>query len=877
MNFIMKTHFPCIFTFLFGVSALQAQTITNFVPKNGKEGTTITITGTGFTGNVEVAFGNSAFVDATVNSDTELTAQVPADATAGKVKVQAGGTEVASEDDFRYVSVTGFSPMEAGVGEKVTFTGTGFATYYPDGITFHFQVFFGPPNFNTCQRVAGKISDDGTSAELIIPACAKSGNLSVEVNPNDGETAPDYKTYIFELPGFVLAAQPDIIINSFSPAVATAGQVVTITGTGFAADGRDLEKNKVTFGGTDDIAEAISSKTKDGVQALKVYVPANAESGKISVEVLSKAGESPADIEILEHAVDDFSPRAFRPDHEITITGTNFAQDIPPLVMGGRPTHYNEVCFDNICLDHEKIDVNDKGTKLTLKAPNNIPEGTGALKVRIGDREVTASGNYTSRPNVAFTFTGFMPASARMGETVTLTGTGFSQKGNQVALSNTTFYTTPTDSKVYEVNEDQTQIKVRISPNVRGRESSIEYVVARNNPNRLPISLEGFSVPETPPLTITSFSPISAIPGQEITITGTGFSLYAPHAQVRFGGNEAAFSPRAHEVNADGTELKVRLHIKAQNGKITVFYLNIAFREEHRAVSGEDFTVIRDNPVITSFSPASGEPGDEIAINGSNFSPHAPYNEVSFAHGLGNVKYVTADWVNEDGTQLRATIGKSPFATLNDGTTVTVPRPIGVRVGTVFGESTDKFELNESAAKPVVSSFSPTEGGPGTEVAITGENFSDNPAENTVAFDGVATTPSASTTTLITVKVPVGTRTGRISVTVDGQTGVSETDFTVSGTEPVPPPRPSDILSVPGAEGVHVYPNPASQEVRLTNLPAAAHTYRVYSLAGKVVLTGAARGRAAIDVSGLARGQYVLVLQAEDGSETLRTRLLLLK
>ena len=85
------------------------------------------------------------------------------------------------------------------------------------------------------------------------------------------------------------------------------------------------------------------------------------------------------------------------------------------------------------------------------------------------------------------------------------------------------------------------------------------------------------------------------------------------------------------------------------------------------------------------------------------------------------------------------------------------------------------------------------------------------------------------------------------------------------------------ILSVPGVEGsVRVYPNPASQEVRLTNLPAGARTYlyRLYSLAGRQVAEGSLKGgAAAMDVSGLARGQYVLVLREEDGSETLRARL----
>ena len=65
------------------LSSLKAQTITNFRPKNGKEGTTITIkaSGGGFTAsNYYVQFGAGTFVAATITDATEITADVPSDA-----------------------------------------------------------------------------------------------------------------------------------------------------------------------------------------------------------------------------------------------------------------------------------------------------------------------------------------------------------------------------------------------------------------------------------------------------------------------------------------------------------------------------------------------------------------------------------------------------------------------------------------------------------------------------------------------------------------------------------------------------------------------------------------------------------------------------
>ena len=968
-------------------------------------------------------------------------------ASAGKVKVKVGGTEVASEADFRYVSITSFYPMVARASETIMIHGTGFATYYPAiGPGFSIDVNF---TGTSCKASPVKIFGS-TATEVIVPSCAKSGPISVKVFPNEGEEEPNYKAYTVEVPGFVLKEPRDVIINSFSPAVAVRTRVVTITGAGFARGASsDVRKNKVTFG-NDARGEVLSAGEKNGVGTLRVRVPAEAESGKISVEVNSQTAESPAEIEIISPTVDDFTPKVFRPNFPVTITGTYFAEITQAADPPNLPAvHANEVCFGDKCLNFSVVTVNDKGTELRVNAPSNIPEGMGTLKVKVRGLEIEASEQYTVRPAVDFTFTGFDPSSARMGETFTVMGTGF----HPDIYADIGGIGTPGRSPFFDINDDQTEAKVRISPNIRGRESDdLTIVLVKCSSVAGCVSqerkeLSGFSVPVTPEFTIEDFSPNPAIPGEVITITGTGFSLYAPDSKVLFGkprGFRGIVGERAHEVNADGTELKVRLYPEARSGKITVFDLHSASLEEHRTISTKDFTVQKDAPTITGFSPASGGPGTEVTITGSGFSPNAEYNEVSFAYGRGVPKFVIADWVNEEGTELKATIGNSPFPTEANGDPITVPQRIGVRIvagerslDNDAGRSAERFELNnKSSTEPEVevSSFMPTEGLPGDEVTITGTNFSTTPAENTVTFGGkVKATPSAATATSLTVSAPYGARTGpisvavrgegtgtstgdftvsnpvvssfmpeeggpgaevtitgagfsttpaditvvfgradtatptaatatsltvtvpehartgrisviigeltgtssknfkvpgtkvpkliplvtffkptsgkpgipvtitgfyfsknkkdnivkfggekatvdavttgaidmiktsvptfartgRITVTVDGETGTSEENFTVPGTEPVPPPRPSGILNVPGAEGVHVYPNPASQEVRLTNLPAA-HAYSIYSLAGKVALTGAVRSSAAIDVSGLARGQYVL-------------------
>ena len=102
-------------------------------------------------------------------------------------------------------------------------------------------------------------------------------------------------------------------------------------------------------------------------------------------------------------------------------------------------------------------------------------------------------------------------------------------------------------------------------------------------------------------------------------------------------------------------------------------------------------------------------------------------------------------------------------------------------VNLVSNGSSDAF-LQKIAASvlPAITSFSPTADATGTTVTINGINFSATPANNVVAFNGTSAVVTSSTTTSITTTVPAGATTGKISVTVGGNTATSATDFTVA-------------------------------------------------------------------------------------------------
>ena len=152
------------------------------------------------------------------------------------------------------------------------------------------------------------------------------------------------------------------------------------------------------------------------------------------------------------------------------------------------------------------------------------------------------------------------------------------------------------------------------------------------------------------------------------------------------------------------------------------------------------------------------------------------------------------------------------------------------------------------APVPIISSFTPTSGAPGATVTITGKNFSAIAANNTVKFNNTTATVTMVTATDITLTVPQGASTGKITVTANGGTATSSSDFTVLMAPAITSFSPS-ILAVGGTliiTGTNFSINPSDNVVMISNVPvtvtaatATQLTVTVPSIAitGKITVT----------------------------------------
>jgi Concanavalin A-like lectin/glucanases superfamily/IPT/TIG domain len=128
----------------------------------------------------------------------------------------------------------------------------------------------------------------------------------------------------------------------------------------------------------------------------------------------------------------------------------------------------------------------------------------------------------------------------------------------------------------------------------------------------------------------------------------------------------------------------------------------------------------------------------------------------------------------------------------------------------------------EPVPSPVIASFNPASGVEGSTVIITGTNFSSTIASNIVKFNNTTAAVSSATATQLTVTVPANATTGKITITVNGLTATSATDFTVL----LPPTVTSfsPIYALPNAvvtiTGTNFSTTPADNVVTINSIAA---------------------------------------------------------
>ena len=167
---------------------------------------------------------------------------------------------------------------------------------------------------------------------------------------------------------------------------------------------------------------------------------------------------------------------------------------------------------------------------------------------------------------------------------------------------------------------------------------------------------------------------------------------------------------------------------------------------------------------------------------------------------------------------------------------------------------TIKLDQVSAVLAPTISSFAPTTGPIGTTVTITGTNFSTTPSANVVKFfNNKTAVVTASTATSLTVTVPTGTITGKISVTTNCFTATSTNDFTI-GVAAIPTitgftPSSGPVGTAVTLNGTNFSATPANNLVKLNGTTATVTASTTNSIT-LTVPVGATSGKFTVTVGG---------------------------
>ena len=293
---------------------------------------------------------------------------------------------------------------------------------------------------------------------------------------------------------------------------------------------------------------------------------------------------------------------------------------------------------------------------------------------------------------------------------------------------------------------------------------------------------------------IDSLSVASGSEGTVVTIEGSNFGPSIGALEGRSGvsfngvwGEPASWSE---------TQIQVAVPAGAPSGLVTV-----AVGGE--ASNGFAFVVERPAPVIEAMDTSFGPEGTTVEIRGRNFGPAMEavqgWSGVSFEGVWG----VPAWWSDRE-------IHVAGPEGVSSGLIVVISggqesNGIPFTVAGAKTMSRERAALASSAGErtgPVIDKLKPEVGQVGESVKIKGSNFRAVRGTSTVTFNGTEVTDYVSwEDTKIQARVPTGTTTGPVVVTVDGEVSSGVT-FTVTG--PVPAINDNGLSPDSGPVGTSV-------------------------------------------------------------------------
>jgi protocatechuate 3,4-dioxygenase beta subunit len=237
----------------FSPAVPAAPRISKFAPPKGLVGTSVTISGSHFTGVTAVKFHGTNAQSFTVNSSTEIAAVVASGSTSGTISVTGPGGTATSSQSFEVTlppkpQIAKFSPEKGLVGTSVTISGADFT-----GVT--------AIKFHGVEAQSFTINSD-TKITAVVALGTASGAISIT---GPGGTTTSSEPFVVTLP-----PKPQIV--KFSPEKGPVGTSVTISGVAFTG------VTAVKFHGVEAQSFTINSDTK-----ITAVVALGTASGAISI------------------------------------------------------------------------------------------------------------------------------------------------------------------------------------------------------------------------------------------------------------------------------------------------------------------------------------------------------------------------------------------------------------------------------------------------------------------------------------------------------------------------------------------------------------------------------------------------------------------
>ncbi len=549
-------------------------------------------------------------------------------------------------------------------------------TIYGTNFSEGYTVWLGSTQLEVTSVVSNRIT-------VKIPANAKSGRFVLKGK------------HIVESGGTfsVLEPKDPPTILSFSPVSGPPGETVIIKGTNFSVQSYD---NSVMLG---NVPVTVMSSAPD---QLKVVIPNGAVSGKFQVTVLNAGiAESPTDFQIIEpFAVLDFTPKQASPGETVTLTGSGFGTKIKDIkvTLAGMEC---EVTF----LDPHRIEV---------ELPDGAVGGTFAVGLKEGKKsynEVKAPGSLSIViPPIVEKVS---PLGGFPGTVVTITGKHFGADSIKLRVK-------LADQIIKILSFTDTRIEAQIPKDAKSGKITVD-VTGKGGVT----TAEDFEV--WVPVKLFAFSPAKGEVGSTVVIKGQGFSTDLGEMSVTLSGQELKI------VALTLDQLQVEIPEKAGSG---YFQVTVANRGAP-VTTVSQFKVIYP-PEVTKFSPAAGQPGTLLTVEGKNFG-----------NLIDDIRVLVGP---EDKQQycIVSKLAENKLTCQIQPASLTGPVKVMVKgMGEFLSFAT--FEVWEMVS---ITGFSPADGFPGTLVTLTGTGFVTAKNATAVTLGGKPLKLKSVTADSIVVQIP---------------------------------------------------------------------------------------------------------------------------